>query len=141
MPINEHPPQGTILRCDYSAGFKKPEMVKRRLVIVVSPKISIRPGLCTIVPLSTSEPLPQMSYHHKIEFDAPLPQPWGGVDRWVKGDMVNAVGFHRLDFLRFGKDETGKRIYYYDTVSAEQLYKVRKTILCGLGLAKLTKHL
>src|SRR3546814_2449978 len=44
--IGEHPPTGTILTCNFDAGFKEPEMVKRRPVIVVSPKISIRAGLC-----------------------------------------------------------------------------------------------
>ena len=116
-----------------------PEMVKRRLVVVISPKISIRHGLCTVVALSRTDPEPKMSYHHRIKIN--LPDPWGNDDRWVKGDMVNAVGFHRLDLIRLGKDRTGKRVYYYETVSTEDLNSIRGAVLSGLGLAKLTKHL
>jgi uncharacterized protein YifN (PemK superfamily) len=141
MAITEHPATGTILTCDFDAGFKKPEMVKRRLVVVVSPKIRLRPGLCTVVPLSTTEPIPKTSYHCKITIDPPLPERWGNVERWVKGDMICAVGFHRLDLIRLGKDVNGKRQYRYDTLRDDQLIVVRKCILCSLGLAVLTKHL
>jgi len=30
MAIAAHPKIGTILHCDFNAGFKEPEMVKRR---------------------------------------------------------------------------------------------------------------
>lgn len=140
MPINEHPKPGTILLCDYSSGFKEPEMVKRRPVIVISPKISVRPRLCTVIALSASPPTPQMGYHCRLELDPPLPAPWTG-DTWVKGDMVNAVGFHRLDFIRIGKDASGRRMYRYEIVTAEQLRQVLQCLLCAVGLAKLTSHL
>jgi mRNA interferase MazF len=140
MAISEHPRPGTILLCDYSAGFREPEMIKRRPVIVVSPKISLRPRLCTVVALSSSAPTPQMSYHCLLEIDPPLPETWTG-DNWVKGDMVNAVGFHRLDFIRLGKDTTGKRLYRYETLTPEQLRQVLHCLLCGVGLARLTDHL
>jgi mRNA interferase MazF len=115
-------------------------MIKRRPVIVVSPKISLRPRLCTVVALSSSAPTPQMSYHCLLKIDPPLPEPWTG-DNWVKGDMVNAVGFHRLDFIRLGKDTTGKRLYRYETLTPEQLRQVLHCLLCGVGLARLTDHL
>jgi len=56
MAINEHPVSGTILMCNFAPGFQQPEMVKRRPVIVISPKISRRPNLCTVVALSTTAP-------------------------------------------------------------------------------------
>ncbi|HYF85489.1 type II toxin-antitoxin system PemK/MazF family toxin [Azospirillum sp.] len=141
MPIREHPPIGTVLLCDFDQGFREPEMVKRRPVIVISPKISVRAGLCTVVALSTTEPAPNMAYHCQITLDPPLPDPWGDKARWVKGDMVCAVGFHRLDFPRLGKDQGGKRLYRYDPISAADLRRVRHCVLCSLGLAGLTKHL
>lgn len=58
MAIREHPPLGTLLLCDFGSGFKPPEMVKRRLVVVISPRIKARPGLCTVVALSTTLPKP-----------------------------------------------------------------------------------
>ena len=36
MPISKHPPQGSILTANFDQGFKKPEMVKLRLVVVLS---------------------------------------------------------------------------------------------------------
>jgi uncharacterized protein YifN (PemK superfamily) len=141
MAIKEHPGIGTILICDFDQGFKEPEMVKRRPVIVISPKISVRAGLCTVVALSTTEPSPEMPYHCQITLDPPLPHPWGDMARWVKGDMVAAVGFHRLDLPRFGKDGSGKRIYRFAAVSDEDLRQVRQCVLSALGLAQLTKHL
>lgn len=141
MAIEEHPPIGSVLLCDFNQGFKEPEMVKRRPVVVISPKISIRAGLCTVVALSTSEPKPKMPYHCQITLNPPLPEPWGDTPRWVKGDMVCAVGFHRLDFPRFGKGMDGKRVYRYNAISDEDLRRVRQCVLCGLGLSSLTKHL
>lgn len=81
VAIREHPKIGTILICDFDQGFKEPEMVKRRPVIVVSPKISTRPGLCTVVALSTTEPRPKMPFHCEIDLDPPLPPPWGDTTR------------------------------------------------------------
>ncbi|WP_158047816.1 type II toxin-antitoxin system PemK/MazF family toxin [Skermanella pratensis] len=141
MAIKEHPPIGTVLFCDFDQGFKEPEMVKRRPVVVVSPKIGVRPGLCTVVALSTAEPVPKMPYHCRIDLDPPLPEPWGDRMRWVKGDMVCAVGFHRLDFPRYAKDVTGVRKYRYEPISSEDLRRVRICILSALGLGGLTKHM
>ena len=116
-------------------------MVKRRLIVVVSPKIRLRPGLCTVVPLSTKQPEPVMPYHCEINLNPAPPEPWGDKTRWVKGDMICAVAFHRLDFLRLGKNNEGRRIYRYDLLSPEDLRRVRACVLASLGLAALTKHL
>lgn len=141
MPIREHPPVGTILICNFDQGFKEPEMVKRRPVVVISPKISVRAGLCTVVALSTTSPMPEMPYHCRITLDPPLPEPWSDPDCWVKGDMICAVGFHRLDFPRLGTEPGGKRIYRYDPLPVADLRKVRRCVLSALGLGGLTKHL
>lgn len=63
MTIREHPAIGTVLMCEFEPGFRVPEMVKRRPVVVISPKIAARPGLCMIVSLSTTPPDPVMQYH------------------------------------------------------------------------------
>lgn len=68
MPIREHPQTGTVMLCDFNAGFRVPEMVKRRPCVVISPKIASRPGLCTVVALSTDRPNPVMSYHCQIDY-------------------------------------------------------------------------
>lgn len=142
MPINEHPPIGTLLCCDFDAGFKAPEMIGRRLVVVVSPKISVRARLCTVLPISETAPLPAMPYHHKIEkFDPPLPDSWGNHPRWLKGDMIVSIGFHRLDLIRTGKDRYGQRTYRMTPFSPDDIRIFRKCMLNSLGLAQLTKHL
>ncbi len=141
MAIREHPAPGTIVICDFRQGFREPEMIKRRPAIVLSPKIGIRAKLCTVVALSSSAPTPKMSYHCKLDIDPPLPPPWGERDNWVKGDMIYAVGFHRLDLIRLGKNTAGKRQYRFNTITPEQMKAVRTCVLRGLGLNVLTKHL
>jgi len=141
MPISEHPAPGSILICHFDASFKEPEMVKTRCVIVLSPKIARRGRLCTVVCLSGTAPDPIQQYHARIDIRPALPHPWRSDGIWIKGDMIYSVGFHRLDMIRAGKDRAGKRLYYYDTVSGEQLKRAKKCVLCGLGLATLTKYL
>ncbi len=126
---------------DYSQGFRKPEMVKRRLAVVLSPAMAARPHLCTIVPLSTSVPEVPMPFHKILDVPFEIPMPWGNIERWIKGDMVNAVGFHRIDLLRLRKDITGKRIYQLTPLSPELFKRVRRCALHGMGMSTLTKHL
>ena len=141
MAITFHPKQGSILMCDFSNGFMPPEMVKRRPVIVISPVIQARPGLCTVVCLSTTEPDPVMPYHLSLILPEPLPPNWSANNVWVKGDMVYSVSFKRLDFARLGKDRSGKRLYYRGMLSHDTLQAVQRCILHGFGLATLTKYL
>ncbi len=82
-----------------------------------------------------------MPYHKEIDIPFEMPKEWGNATRWIKGDMVNAVGLHRVDFLRLGKDENGKRIYQMATLPDEIFRMVRACTLHGLGLSNLTKHL
>ncbi len=141
MPIREHPPRGSILICQFDDSFKEPEMVKPRPVIVLTPKITHRPNLCTVVCLSTTPPDPMMPYHMQLDIHPPLPSHFISKGLWVKGDMVYAVGFHRLDLIRMGKTLHGKRMYYYSTVSDAQLRQIQACVLHGMGLSRLTKHL
>ena len=56
MPISFPVAPGTVLLCDYSSGFRPPEMAKRRPSVVISLRLPHRNGLCTVVPLSGSSP-------------------------------------------------------------------------------------
>ncbi len=144
MAISEHPPTGTILICDFNAGFKEPEMVKRRPVVVVSPKIAARSKLCTVVALSTTDPNPVMPYHYKLQINPRLPPPWDKEMMWVKGDMIYAVAFHRLDLIRSSKNEMGKRIYLFNTLTNDQIKEIRQCFFAvarAFGLDKVSvKH-
>lgn len=141
MAITYHPPRGTILMCDFTHGFLNPEMDKKRPVIVLSPNIRSRHNLCTVVALSTTDPDSVMPYHCQININPPLPNYYQSNGLWVKGDMVNAVGFHRLDLIRTGKDIHGQRTYYRNTLDEITLKKVNKCVLHGMGFSILTKHL
>lgn len=88
MAIREHPKIGSILMCDFDTGFVPPEMVKRRPVVVVSPKIAARPGLCTVVPLSTTPPDPVQQFHCQIDLPDQLPAWLDRAGVWVKADMM-----------------------------------------------------
>lgn len=127
------PDAGTIVLCDFSTGFRPPEMVKKRPVIIISPPIHNRRDLCTIVPLSTTEPNIMERYHYELIFNPPLPSPFNKEKFWVKCDMVNSVGLWRLDLL-YNKDNNGiKRDYIKPRVSKEELMDIRNCVVESLG--------
>ncbi len=57
MPLTFSPRPGEIVICDFSTGFRPPEMVKVRPVVVISPRRRTS-QLVTVVPLSTTPPDP-----------------------------------------------------------------------------------
>jgi mRNA interferase MazF len=133
MALRFAPKMGTIVTVDFDQGFRPPEMVKRRLAVVISPIIKARGDLVTVVPLSTTAPTLIMPYHCEINIPFVLPAFWGNRPRWVKADMVNAVGFHRVDLLHLGKDASGKRLYQTEVLPSEILSRIRLCVLRGLG--------
>lgn len=145
LAIEFHPRPGQILLCDFSQGFKKPEMVKSgRPVIVLTSPLKHSTGLVTIVPLSTVEPNPIMPFHYKIPKNC-MPQigRFQISDSWVKGNLIYTVGFHRLDLIKLGKRDpnTGKRIYYSNRLGRERMAEIYKCVLHGLNLGLLSEHL
>lgn len=140
MGIHEHPDKGTVLICDFDQGFVEPEMVKPRPVIVISPKIVARPKLLTVVPLSTTPPEQIMPYHCELKLPFAIPPPFDSETHWLKGDMINAVSFDRVNLIRLGKDTQGKRRYLMQTVGDDILRQVTRCVLHGVGLSVLTKH-
>ena len=140
MAIQFHPEQGTILICDFK-GFVPPEMVKRRPVIVISPRLRHRGKLCAIVPLSTTPPAPIAPYNYKLHIDPVLPSPYDAKFHWVKADMIYTVSFDRLFLLFDGKDACGKRIYDNRIIDKDDLIKIQQCLLHGLGLTSLTDYL
>jgi mRNA interferase MazF len=96
MAITFHPRPGTVLICDFSTGFRPPEMVKRRPLVVVSPRRRHHSGLCLVVPFSTVSPKPVEAFHYVIPAGA-YAFLHSQKDVWAKGDMLSCVAFHRLD--------------------------------------------
>ena len=145
MAITFHPRPGQILVCDFSTGFREPEIVKNnRPVIVLTPDYKGRTGLVTVVPLSTKEPTEIMPYHYKLPRNC-MPQigRFQDNDSWVKGDLLYTVGFHRLNLIMLGKRDpnTGKRIYYQNRLSRERMKEIYTCVLHGLNLGPLSQHL
>lgn len=132
MAIYFQPQCGAILICDFH-GYIDPEINKKRPVIVISPQMSDRPRICTIVPCSTTEPYPQKKYHYKLMMNPPLPPPYDSSFQWIKGDLVYSVSYDRLFLPRNGRDSSGKRIYDRRILSAEELKIVKGCVLSALG--------
>lgn len=100
-------PADPFLLCDDEQGFRPPEMVKRRPVVVLSHRLRHRDGLCTVVPLSTTPPRHPVLYVCHIAMPGRLPPPFTAETAWVKDDMLTTVSFRRLDLFRTPRDATG----------------------------------
>ncbi|HGS7149104.1 TPA: type II toxin-antitoxin system PemK/MazF family toxin [Klebsiella variicola subsp. variicola] len=142
MPISYHPKPGQLMLCDFSQGFKEPEMIKSsRPVIILSGNIVGRANLVTVVACSTVEPDVIRNYHYKLPARSmPKTKHFMGRDTWVKGDMVYTVAFHRLDAVCIGRGDGGKRIYYNDKLGREQMSEIYRCVLHGMGMSFLCQH-
>lgn len=150
------PRPGQTLMCDFGEGFKMPEAVKRRPVIVLAARPGPRvprpqlPGkffngpLVTVVALSTTAPQTVERCHLPLPKNC-LPQLsfFQDKDTWVKGDLVYAVGYHRLDLIVLGKRDptTGKRLYFTDKLSRERMREVYTCVLHALKLGHVAQYL
>ena len=137
MSLQFHPQIGTVLICDFSSGFKAPEMVKKRPVVVIAPRHRHRSNLCTVVPLSTTKPQPIQPYHHKLNSES-LPGKFAERETWAKCDMIVTVSFTRLDRVKIGINQQGKRLYACHSVIAHDLIAIQRAVLYALGLGRLT---
>lgn len=131
MAINFHPKTGSVLYCDFNTGFKPPEMIKCRPVVVVSRGRGL---VASVVPLSTVEPVPIRQCHREMSPDS-LPTSLRSSRCWAKCDMVTCVALWRLDRVKVGKcPKTGKRIYVNYTVTDQDLRQIRLALRFVFGL-------
>ena len=127
MPINFHPRAGQVFVGDFS-DLKVPEIVKKRPVIVISPRLPYRSELVAIVPISTTAP------RHDLPFVCRLSKnysSWGTPETvtWAKCDLVMTVALRRLTAFK-----VDRRKYIYPSLSPEDLVAVKRAVLAGLGL-------
>lgn len=136
MPIKYVVPPKTILLCNFNmGGFKPPEMVKVRPVVVLSGRLPRRDNLITVVPLSGTESDPRNDYHCRVELAEALPEPYAETVWWAKCDMVATVGLARLDLFRTERQPNGQRKYLTNLkVSDEAFEAIRHAVRCGLNL-------
>ncbi len=126
---------GTVLLCDYSrGGFLPPEMIKKRPAVVISPRLPYRDGLCTVIPLSQTEPDHAVDYVVRVAFPDPLPYPFPYHVLWAKCDMIATVSFERLDLFQTARDQRGKRKYLHPQMSVDEVTRVRGGVLRAIGL-------
>lgn len=143
MAITFHPRPGQILWCDFSPSFKEPEMVKTRPVLVLTPPMIGRAGLVTVVALSTARPNPSRSFHCQLpKKSLPMTGKFQSNETWVKGDMIYAVGFHRLNLIKLGgRDANGKRLYFKARLGRDRMREIYGCVLHGLNLGMLAEHI
>lgn len=127
MGIVHVPNPGDVLMCDFD-GFKPPEMVKKRKVIVLSRRSRERmPETYIVIPVSKSCPTPPEGCH--VEFKARSYDFFDLAESvWAKCDMVTCVAYHRLDRLKLH----GR--YTKTSLRKDDLEAVRKAVLHSIGM-------
>ncbi len=130
MALEFYPNAGDILICDYSTGFRPPEMVKVRPMVVISPR---RRGgqLVTVVPISSSE-RPHAEPWHYLLPEGAYPPARGPV--WVKADMLATVALTRLDRVKT-RGQDGSRMYAVFRLCPEYLRAVCSAVKAALDFA------
>lgn len=131
MPLPYHPVPGTIVICDYTTGFRPPEMVKRRLAITISPKLKRRNNLVAVIPLSATCPTPLEDWHHRV--DLLIPAPWGDGPRWAACDHVATVAYDRVNLPYTKHPVTGTRTFVQIEL-ADEVAELRRKAALALGI-------
>jgi uncharacterized protein YifN (PemK superfamily) len=126
MALTLVPKAGMVLVCDFD-GYLYPEIIKKRPIVVISPTHLKRPGLVTVVPLSTTLPTPVERYHYKLKGN-PVPGS-KATEVWAKCDLVATVSVERLDRVEFAR-----RQYRIGNVSPDQVRAMRRAVLWSLGI-------
>ena len=129
------PRAGDIVLCRFPDCLEPPEMIKARPVVIVSPRLAERPGLCCVVPLSTTPPSPQRDYHLQIPI-ALMPRSLQAKATrvWAKCDMLYTLSLTRLDRLKAGVERaTGRRRYEIGRVPPATLAEIRRRAIIAVG--------
>lgn len=131
MALTFCPRPGALLICDFDSGFKVPEMIKKRPVVVISPRRRRSMQLCTVVPLSTAVPRPVDRFHHRMD-PRSVPVGLGARESWAKCDMLYTVSLARLDRVLINSG--GGRAFITPRVLDEDLEAIRQGVMIALGL-------
>jgi uncharacterized protein YifN (PemK superfamily) len=125
---------GNVFMLDFGElELEPPEMVKRRMVAVVSPKgLNNDRNLATVIPLSTCPP--REAQKHVV----PLSKEyyWAGDDQiFAKCDMIYTLSLARLEHLTAYKRSTrGNNYQPIPQLSADDLRNIRIGIAHAVGL-------
>lgn len=130
MAIKFYPRAGQILICKFD-GFKVPEMVKTRPVIIISPRLPNRGGLVTLVPISTTAPRQEMPYTIRLSKNY-HPKEDDNLPCWAKCDLVLNLSIERLNGFK-----VDRRKWEYPQLIGDDLLRVREGVIHGLGMKNL----
>ena len=126
MRLTFVPRPGSIVVCDF-AGYRRPEIIKTRRVVVISRMGGgqrIDSATVIVVPLSETEPSRLSPWHHPIPSGR-----YAGVDAcWAKCDLIAHVGLSRLDrILHRGR-------YVIPVFDRSDLERVRRGAAYAIGV-------
>ena len=139
MALTFQPRVGQVIICDYGSlarpptphGHISPEMVKRRLVVVMNSKHS---GGCVVVPLSAthSEHETRRGYHIEVR-DTEMPDIVGfpRTTRWAKCNMIQMTSKERLERAQ---STHGYKFVYLDPQIVEQIQRGIIKVIGAKGL-------
>lgn len=127
MPLRYQPKPRSVVSCDF-AGFRVPEMTKRRPAVVLRAHKQNR-KLVYVVPLSTTPPDPVRPYHFRFERSPVGSGP--PTEAWAKCDMVAVVSIERLSLLRSPQDvqSSGEQVM----ISESQFAALRHCVAIAFG--------
>lgn len=132
MPLPYCPKPGEILICRFDDSAVGAEMIKARPAVVVSCVESHSRRLCTVVPLSTTAPVLELPWHHKLPGLAVTGFRANGLI-WAKCDRLATVSFERVNKL-YLRSRIGGRRYLEHLLPDRDLQAVRAGIRAYLGL-------
>lgn len=140
MGLSYHPKPGTIVMCDFTTGFSRPEMVKRRPVLIISPKMKRGSDLCTVVAISSAAPEPVEKWHYQLPKPSmPQRKTFQRRTSWVKADMIYRVSFDRLNRIQLDRKKgSSKRAYFDQRLGREQMADIYGCVLHALNLSHLS---
>jgi mRNA interferase MazF len=123
------PSAGMVLLGDFSVGFKKPEIIKIRPVIVLSDRKRNR-DTCVVVPLGSKPPTDSKAIFVPLDLDK---YPFLQGQSYAKCDVVNSVRLARLSRLR--DKLTGRGMDSRSTqIDAADLANIRIGVSTAIGL-------
>lgn len=123
--INFHPRAGTVLACDFS-GYRSPEIVKTRPVVIVSPL----PQVAIVVPFSLTKQIRPTASHYRMPPGRyPFFDHAGEV--WAKGELVAHVSYARLDRLKF------KSQYIAPALDPQDFRAIKNALAAAIGLPRI----
>ncbi|PAV00460.1 hypothetical protein CBG25_19335 [Arsenophonus sp. ENCA] len=133
MGLKFQPQVSSVLMCNFK-GLIVPEIVKIRPIIVIA-RNRYNNKLVTVVPVSTTEPIPALDHHYELR-ENPIP----GKEHlrcWVKCDMIMTVSIERLDRIKL-RTWNGRN-YEVPRISDNEMKEIKNSVLHGIGMSYLVK--